>query len=76
MVPICEIAVAHGDWGAWKSSDLDRLRPRLNIPLRSRRQLYRIHRISGKYGEADELHFYSVAYHPLFRLPLAIEPKC
>ncbi len=70
MLPIYGIKIARGDWGAWKHSGLDRLRPRIKIPTRLRRQLYLINRLDDRHGEAEELHFYSTAYHPLFRLPL------
>jgi hypothetical protein len=33
MVPIYGISIARGDWGAWNHSDLDRLRPDIDIPL-------------------------------------------
>ena len=70
MIPVYGIDVAGGDWGAWKHSDLDRLRPGIKIPARLCRQVYLINLISDRRGEAEELHFYSVKYHPLFRLPL------
>lgn len=72
MVPIEKIAVARGDWGAWKHSNLDRLHPEINVPVRQRRRVYLINRLSDDDGEAEELHFYSITYNPLFRLPLRL----
>jgi hypothetical protein len=70
MLPVYRLERACGDWGAWTPGDLRRFRPELDIPFRVRKQLYLTERIVEPCGGTTHLHFYSIRYHPLFRLPL------
>jgi hypothetical protein len=63
------IPLAKGDWGLRLSTDLERLRPGIQIPSRLQRDVYLLNFIDVQFGEPREIDFYSIHYKPLFRLP-------
>lgn len=70
MVEAYGIPVARGDWGAYVGEDIEQLRLGLEIPKRLQRGEYLVRFLDVCDGEPTEVHFYSLGYLPLFRLPL------